>query len=547
MEKQNRFVIITPSYNNEDWVEYNLASIINQTYDNFKVLYIDDASIDGTYEKVKSIIEHDSRFTLIRNDENKGAAYNYVEYIDFASDSDDDILVHLDGDDWFFDENTLSNLNKLYNDYDYWMTYGRFVCYDGSDRLIESTVYGVPHENFVHDHKLYRRDMFKASHLRTYRKFLFKSINKIDLKSLITGDYYWHAIDVAWGCIYQEMCPKNKIGVPDFFTCVYNMTPKNQVRSQERQSIENHKFEVEIRNRKKYKEGLSGDKLPLVNVFGEYRERNTIPTLFSYVYNQLNGEFDVTLIQDTEIIKYINGEIPIKRGKIVADIHEPRHLLEHNSVYEIVFKNYEKFDRILTYDPQLLELPNAVFRNGGYEVVLNKNVHSLEYPVLSDEGLYNIYEKTKLVSFITSNKTITDGHRFRVACVNSLKELGSTIDIRGVGYHEVTGKIEALKDYRFSIAIENGISDNYFTEKILDCFLTGTIPIYRGCTNIGNFFNTNGIITFNTIDELINIVNNLNEETYESMLIYVKHNFEVALKYAYNNDKLYNIYLKDLI
>lgn len=544
---ENRFIIITPSYNNEDWVEYNIASILNQTYTNFKVLYIDDCSVDNTYEKVKSIVDNDSRFKVMRNDLNKGAAYNYVEYIDLISDNENDILVHLDGDDWFFDEHVLQNLNELYNQHDYWMTYGRFMCYDGSNQLSESTVYGVPHDKFVHDHKLYRRDMFKASHLRTYRSFLFKKIDKNDLKSLIDGEYYWHAIDVAWGSICQEMCPQNKIGVPDFFTCVYNMTPKNQVRSQERQATENHKYEDEIRNRKRYKEGLTGEKLPLVNVIGDFRERNSIPNTFSYVYNQLDGEFDITLIQDMHIIDYINGQIPIKRGKIIADIHEPRHLLHHNDVYNLVAQNSEKFDCILTYDSELLKLPNAKFRNGGYEVVLNKNVHTQEYPKLQDDSLQQLYYKTKLVSFITSNKTITEGHRFRVSCVNALKHNNIAVDIKGVGYDEITGKIEALRDYKFSIAIENGISDNYFTEKILDCFLTGTIPIYCGCSNIGEFFDINGIITFNTIDELVNILNNI--EQFDCNLKYesIQHNYNIAKQFAYNNDDLFNNFLKNLI
>lgn len=545
--KQNKFVIITPSFNNEEWVEYNIASILNQTYTNFKVLYIDDNSTDATYQKVQSLVSQDDRFKIIQNKTNKGAAYNYVEYINSISDDDNDILVHLDGDDWLYDEYVLDRLNKLYNENDYWMTYGRFVSYDGSDQLTESTTYGVPHNEFVHSHKLYRRDQFKASHLRTYRSFLFKKINKEDLKSIETGEYYWHAIDVAWGCICQEMCPKSKIGVPDFFTCVYNMSPKNQIRSQERQATENHRFEVEIRNRKQYKEGLTGEKLPLVNVIGDFRERNTIPSTFSYVYNQLDGEFDITLLQDLAIINYLNGEIPIKRGMIVADIHEPRHLLQHNGVYEAVLHNSEKFDRILTYDNKLLKLPNAVFRNGGYEVVLNKNVHVQTYPTISDESLISIYDKTKLVSFITSNKTTTEGHRFRVACVDAIVNSGIAVDIKGVGYSEIVGKIEALQDYKFSIAIENGISDNYFTEKILDCFLTGTIPIYHGCSNIGDFFDINGIITFNTVDELIDIVTHLDHQSYDLRLEAVQQNYSTAKEFAYNNDQLFNKYIIELL
>ena len=70
MEKQNKFRIITPSYNNEEWIEYNLASILNQAYTNYKVTYIDDASTDSTYEKVKEIVGELPNWNVIKNSEN---------------------------------------------------------------------------------------------------------------------------------------------------------------------------------------------------------------------------------------------------------------------------------------------------------------------------------------------------------------------------------------------------------------------------------------------------------------------------------------------
>ena len=65
--KQNKFIIIIASYNNEEWVEYNLASIINQTYDNYHVMYVDDCSTDKTNEIVKSIVGNNKKFTIIKN------------------------------------------------------------------------------------------------------------------------------------------------------------------------------------------------------------------------------------------------------------------------------------------------------------------------------------------------------------------------------------------------------------------------------------------------------------------------------------------------
>ncbi len=255
----------------------------------------------------------------------------------------------------------------------------------------------------------------------------------------------------------------------------------------------------------------------------------------------------MTLIQDMDIIKFVNGEIPVNRGKIVADIHEAPHLLQQHEVYDIVKQNADKFDRILTFDSELLKLPNAVFRNGGYEAVLNKSVHSQEYPLLQDELLYKIYDKHKLISFITSNKVMTKGHQFRVDCARTLIDKSVAVDFFGRGIRDIVGKIDGLQDYKFSVAIENGNYDNYFTEKILDCFLTGTIPIYNGCANISDFFDMNGIITFNTIDELYNIVTTLTDSDYESRKDAIQRNFELAKQYAYNNDQLFDKFLKDLI
>lgn len=548
MAKQNRFKIITPSYNNESWVEFNIASILNQTYSNYEVLYICDASTDKTYELVNNLVGNNSKFKLINRSENKGAMYNYSHELENFLSDDDSIIIHLDGDDWLYDDTVLEKFNEFYNKHDCWMTYGGFVVWNGFDA--EPTLpypQSTPYPDFVHQHKLYRRDQWRASHLRTYRSFLYKKICKNDFVSKLDNELYWHASDLAMQFPCLEMCPFEKIKLIDFYSCVYNHSKTNQTRTHERESSDNSKYEFEIRNKKHYKEGLSGETLPQVNVIGDFRERNSIPKTFSYTYGLTDGEFDITLIQDMDIIKYINGEISINRGKIVADIHEAPHLLQQHEVYDIVNQNSNKFDRILTFSSELLKLPNAMFRNGGYEAVLNKNVHSHEYPLLQDESLYKIYDKNKLVSFITSNKMMTKGHQFRVECAKTLIDRSVNIDFFGRGIREIVGKIEGLQYYKFSIAIENGNYDNYFTEKILDCFLTGTIPIYNGCKNISEFFNINGIIVFDTIEELYDIVTNLTDYDYDIKRDAIQENFKLAKQYAYNNDQLFDKFLKDLI
>lgn len=146
------------------------------------------------------------------------------------------------------------------------------------------------------------------------------------------------------------------------------------------------------------------------------------------------------------------------------------------------------------------------------------------FPSWIDEGDRKIYNKSKLVSMIASRKNMCNGHTFRqvVADRNS-----KTLDLYGFGRERVLKtKVDGLRDYMFSVAMENGKYDVYYTEKILDCFLTGTIPIYWGSPKITNVFDTHGIITLND-DGSLPIIS---KEIYLSKLESVRNNFEIAKK-----------------
>ncbi len=84
---------------------------------------------------------------------------------------------------------------------------------------------------------------------------------------------------------------------------------------------------------------------------------------------------------------------------------------------------------------------------------------------------------------------------------------------------------EPLFDSMFHIAIENCSVKNYFSEKLLDCFQSKTVPIYYGCTNIGDFFNINGIFQVHSVRGIIKACNHINSNTYDEMLPAVEDNF----------------------
>jgi hypothetical protein len=84
----------------------------------------------------------------------------------------------------------------------------------------------------------------------------------------------------------------------------------------------------------------------------------------------------------------------------------------------------------------------------------------------------------------------------------------------------------------FNISIENCKHLNWFTEKLIDCFLTKTVPLYWGCSNIGEFFNKDGIITFENENDLLKKINKLTSDDYNSRIHAINENYTKALYYA---------------
>ena len=99
-----------------------------------------------------------------------------------------------------------------------------------------------------------------------------------------------------------------------------------------------------------------------------------------------------------------------------------------------------------------------------------------------------MYSQEKNISCIVSNLRQLKGHLRRLAFVEQLKKEIPSIDFFGKGENYLPDKMDGLLPYRYSIAMENSSQPYYFTEKINDCFLAWTVPIYYGCENIGKFY-----------------------------------------------------------
>lgn len=283
----NKFKIIIPSYNNEAWSQVNVESILEQDYKNYEVLYIDDCSTDNTRKSIELLINNDPKWTIVTNDSNMKRGYNISPInpnIQNFIDDDEDILVFVDGDDWLAESTVLSQLNDFYNKHECWMSYGGYVDYP--ELTFPSGPHGWQNTRYsqqVHNTNSYRKDWWRASHLRTFKWWLYKKIKDTDLRYSKTNKYYFHAEDLASSFPCLEMCPTNKIGVHDFVTYVFNNTPSNRARGIEREKQAGQELEQEIRNQPSYSELP----LPLTSkdLFKWNRFDLPIKTLFLKHYN----------------------------------------------------------------------------------------------------------------------------------------------------------------------------------------------------------------------------------------------------------------------
>lgn len=248
--------------------------------------------------------------------------------------------------------------------------------------------------------------------------------------------------------------------------------------------------------------------------------------------NTFSGDKSATHGKESKNIEWVTDgsaevSIHVDDGLFVAPTTPKRFgwILESQAIIPQVYANAPKvldnFECIFTHSKELLDLDSR-FK------LAPVGTHWIKEP--------SIFEKSKAVSMIASNKIMCLGHAVRHEWI---KKFHDKVDFFGRGFKEIPTKEEGLNDYRFSIAIENCSVPNYFTEKIGDCFATGTIPVYIGCSNIGQFFNTDGIIKLDHELEL----ESLTEELYMSKLDAVKDNFERIQKYEIPEDWIYETYL----
>ncbi|MFW9948732.1 MAG: hypothetical protein ACFFKA_01235 [Candidatus Thorarchaeota archaeon] len=231
--------------------------------------------------------------------------------------------------------------------------------------------------------------------------------------------------------------------------------------------------------------------------------------------------FDTVILSDQFIPQADKFIAKIK----IAHLEEPFCLIPQ--IYQYTLQNLDKFTLVFTHHKEFVGLdPKIKF-----------------YPVggcFLDRKDIKLYPKTKNCSIIASSKNFLQGHVLRHRVIKELNPNEITIK-QGEPFEY---KLNYLKDFRYSIVIENCKQDYYFTEKLIDCIKTGTIPIYWGCPSISNFFDINGILQWDTLEDLLVILKNISEEDYLSRKTSLVYNYGEVNKYFYAYEWIWNEIVK---
>jgi hypothetical protein len=204
---------------------------------------------------------------------------------------------------------------------------------------------------------------------------------------------------------------------------------------------------------------------------------------------------------------------------------EPEAITPHQ---EFLIQNWKKYDKIFTYNREVLHIcPNAVQYVYGTTWITERN---------PDVSL-----KEFKVSSITGHKAKTHGHTFRLNMyirqhlftIPTVWYRSSTIKSIHNNPELGKSKFPLFETFQFSLVIENSRQTNYFTEKLCDCLVTKTIPIYYGAPNIAEYFDTTGwiILENENVEEAIQTIGTLTPDWYSKYTSTIEKNYAEVQKY----------------
>ena len=236
---EKNIVVIIAAYNNKQWYKTNLDSIFSQAYSNYRIIYTDDCSTDGTGDLVEQYIkerDQEHRVTLIKNTKRRRAMANRYAMIHMCNGNE--IIAIVDGDDWLAHDNVFTYINNLYKNPNVWMSYGRF-----KTMPLEALSNPRPFPEECVKNNAYRSYSWCFSHLYTFYAWLAQHIKLEDClytEKPLCGKFFASATDKAllypiiemtggrYKCvpevlyIYNMLNPLNNFKILDKYFKIYN-------------------------------------------------------------------------------------------------------------------------------------------------------------------------------------------------------------------------------------------------------------------------------------------------------------------------------------
>jgi len=246
--------------------------------------------------------------------------------------------------------------------------------------------------------------------------------------------------------------------------------------------------------------------MKIIRFFASWCDSESCKKEFEKIY-QLNNnskygkDFIITSGENYTHAIILNNAMPklsIEKDKVIGFAHEPLHFLGLSND----FINYAQNNISKYFIGEKLNLPNPFIEYHGFLWRL---------PLMN-----SIPEKKYIMSMMVSHKNNAPGHRYRHKLVQAILKTNLPIDIWGNGtkFYNRLGDNRIKTDfpwseinkmyepYKFHIAIENFTTPEYMSEKVLNCFICNTVPIYWGCKNINNYVNDNNVILLSTEEDI---------------------------------------------
>jgi hypothetical protein len=254
--------------------------------------------------------------------------------------------------------------------------------------------------------------------------------------------------------------------------------------------------------------------------------------LFINHFERESFESNLSLVKNVDFslfIDYVPKENEDLSPINIFVLQEPN---EYFGYHDWVIKNKELFNIIMTWDDKVLNnCENAIFLPFGSSWI-------------TDEISLKPRKKKFQLGHLCGDKLLTYGHQMRHEIFHRKNEFHIPTKFKFKGETilpaALTTKEEIFGDPMFAVVIENTSHNGYFTEKITDCMMLKTIPIYWGCSDIDRFYNKEGIIKFQNPDDLIRIVNSLTQDDYYSRIEAIEENFNRVQKYQEYQKRICN-------